>query len=166
MRNIVLEGPDNAGKTTLAAKLNAALGFPIKHSGGPSKYPGEVNERAKEFNADDNLYIYDRHPCISQNVYVKALNSGGELVTEENLEAFYNKRPIIIYCKSKGTLEGHNQSEHSSEEYFNQVERSYPQLCLEYDLWSDCVEHLTYQIGDSEEALLDKIKAKLQKGND
>lgn len=163
MRNIVLEGPDNAGKSTLAQKLSEALELPIRHSGGPSKYPGEVNERAQSFIADDTQYIYDRHPCVSQNVYVAALNNGGELVTEENIQQFYASDPIVIYCRSKGSLEGHEQSEHSSVEYFNEVEKAYPTLCKLYDAWAEeKTPEIVYTIGNDVEIIITHLKGLLK----
>src|SRR4051812_3455357 len=92
---IVLEGPDNAGKSTLAAFLSERLGIPVKHSGGPSKHPGEVNERARAFGADDSDLIYDRHPCVSQNLYQDALQTQGEYVDQRHLDAFYESKPLI-----------------------------------------------------------------------
>lgn len=148
---IVLEGPDNAGKSTLAAFLSERLGLPIQHSGGPSKYPGEVNERAQRFNADTSDLIYDRHPCVSQNIYQAALKTGGELVIEEHLDAFYKLEPFIIYCRNERGVEGHQMSEHSSEEYFRQVERNMDDLCLEYDAWGLDHANLIYRIGDNME---------------
>lgn len=156
--NIVLEGPDNAGKSTLASHLSKALAMSIKHSGGPSKYPGEVNARADNFNLDKQSYIYDRHPCISQNIYVEALKTGGELVTPERIRAFYATRPLIIYCRSRGNLEGHEQSEHSSLEYFNQVERNYATLCKLYDKWGLVSAHLIYRIGDDTQHFINIVK--------
>lgn len=160
--NIVLEGPDNAGKSTLAKKLHEELGLLIRHSGGPSKFPGEVNERAKQFIADPNFYIYDRHPCISQNLYVAALKTAGELVKPETIANFYLSKPLIIYCRNNGTLDGHEQSEHSSEEYFKQVEQNFLDLCEMYDSWGLVNAHMIYRIGDDVETLIKRIKGALQ----
>lgn len=156
--NIVLEGPDNAGKTTLANHLKDALKINIRHSGGPSKHPGEVNERAINFINDDKEYIYDRHPCISQNIYVAALGNTGEKVLQKTIDLFYESKPFIIYCRSKGTLEGHEQSEHSSEEYFKQVEENYRQLCHLYDHWGLLHANLLYRIGDDIDLVIDVIR--------
>lgn len=163
---IVLEGPDNAGKSTLAAFLSERLGIPVKHSGGPSKYPGEVNARALEFNRDTSDLIYDRHPCVSQNVYQDALQAGGEYVEQQHLDAFYAGKPLIIYCKSLGNLDGHRMTDHSSPEYFDQVERNYNALCNLYDLWA--VEHanLIYRIGDSMEDVANTCAAVYYSAND
>lgn len=156
--HIVLEGPDNAGKSTLATKLSERLNLTIQHSGGPSKYKGEVNERADSYNADTDPKIFDRHPCVSQNIYVCALGTGGELVTAERVKEFYDNKPLIIYCRNNGSLDGHQQSEHSSEEYFNKVEKNYEALCELYDHWGVRHAHMIYRIGDDVNQLVKAIK--------
>jgi len=148
---IVLEGPDNAGKSTLAAFLSEKLAIPITHSGGPSKYPGEVNARSYGFNQDTATRIYDRHPCVSQNIYQRALKQNGELVEDAHLEQFYANKPLIIYCRSLGDLSGHQMSEHSSAEYFDEVKQNYDELRMLYDVWALDHANLVYRIGDSME---------------
>lgn len=156
---IILEGPDNAGKSTLAAHISDRLGIPIQHSGGPSKFPGEVNSRAFEFNCRRGTFIYDRHPCISQNIYVEALQNGGELVEEQHVEALYNSQPLIIYCKNVRGVEGHEQSEHSSAEYFEQVSASMERICDLYDAWAVEKATLVYRIGDSMDDICNAVAA-------
>lgn len=146
---IILEGPDNAGKTTLAKYLSDALDIPITVSGGPSKYAGEVNERSERFNADTATSIYDRHPCVSQNIYQDALLLDGERVEQHHIDAFYAQEPLIIYCRNMNGSDGHVLSEHSSAEYFQQVEQSMPKLRQLYDAWALDHAHLMYRIGDS-----------------
>lgn len=146
---IILEGPDNSGKSTLAAHLVRALELPLQHSGGPSKYPGEVNTRCFQFNQRSMTQLFDRHPAISQNIYVEGLQNGGELVTEENVNEFYEGKPLIIYCKNVLGVEGHRQSDHSSTSYFDQVSRNMDRICRLYDAWALEKAHMVYRIGDS-----------------
>lgn len=146
--SIILEGPDNAGKSTLAAFLTKELSLPIKHSGGPSKYPGEVNARALQFNGDPACMIYDRHPCVSQNLYVEALKNGGELVHQRTIDEFYAAGHFIVYCRPIALdLSGHQMSEHSSDQYFEEVRRNYCRLLAVYDAWALEHAHLVYRIG-------------------
>lgn len=154
---IILEGPDNSGKSTLAAYLGNYLNLPVIHSGGPSKYPGEVNERTVKFNMDRQTQIYDRHPAISQNIYQKALQLHGELVHETHVDAFYTLRPLIIYCQNTRGTEGHNLSEHSSPDYFDQVAAHFQDLQRLYDQWALVHANVIYRIGDDMEALARSI---------
>lgn len=76
---IVLEGPDGAGKSTLAKQLSAALNVPIHHSGGPPKSEMEIIERQKAMIdnlRNKELMIYDRVPCISDPIYGKYIRGG------------------------------------------------------------------------------------------
>lgn len=145
---IILEGPDNSGKSTLAKYLNEFLGFTLIHSGGPSKYPGEVVERSKRFNEMKGPIIFDRHPCVSQNLYAEALGEG-ERVPEDVIAEFMGQKPFIIYCRNEGSLDGHQMSEHSSPEYFDKVQENLLRLCKDYDEWALSNANMVYRIGDS-----------------
>lgn len=148
---IVLEGPDNAGKSTLADYLAKKLGIPIQHSGGPSKFPGEVNSRTFEFNMRRGTYLYDRYPAISQNIYAAAFADGRELVTEERVDEFYRAKPLIIYCKNiGGKVEdgGHIASEHSTQAHADLVTRHFEVICDLYDAWAVERANIVYRIGD------------------
>lgn len=163
---IILEGPDNSGKTTLAKHLGETLGIPVKHSGGPSKFPGEVNSRTQAFNEANSWGIFDRHPAISQNMYVEALSQlqgekKGELVRPEHVEAFYNLKPLIIYCRNVRGIEGHDLSEHSSADYFDKVTRAMPILCKLYDQWALERAHILYRIGDNMTDVVNTVAAQL-----
>lgn len=154
---IILEGPDNSGKSTLAAYLARSLDLSLQHSGGPSKYPGEVNARTFEMNQRTFTQLFDRHPAISQNIYVGGLQNGGELVTEENVNDFYALKPLIIYCKNVRGVDGHEQSEHSSTEYFDQVAKNMERICDLYDAWAVEKAHIVYRIGDNMSAVAKMI---------
>ncbi len=152
---IVIEGPDNAGKSTLAAYLSERLNIAIRHSGGPSKYPGEIYRRIDQFHNDDALYICDRHPCVSQNIYLKALGLDGEPVDAGRITRFYETQPLIIYCRNKyASMDGHRSSEHgagigfTSNDYEQQVERNIAALCENYDRWAMRHANIFYRIGD------------------
>lgn len=152
---IVIEGPDNAGKSTLADYLSQRLNIPIRHSGGPSKYPGEIYRRIDQFHYDDNLYICDRHPCISQNIYLESLRLDGEVVDDGRIDRFYETKPLIIYCRNvNATMEGHRSSEHGAGEgrtsttYERIVESCIDRLCHTYDRWAMRHANIYYRIGD------------------
>lgn len=159
---IILEGPDNSGKSTLADLISTALGIEVHHSGGPSKYPGEINERTDMLNADDTTIIYDRHPAISQNIYQQGTMAGGEFVTAERIANFYALRPLLIYCRNVQGVEGHNLSEHSDAEWFERVSRHLPAISSLYDAWALDHAHITYRIGDDPGAVIDLISGALE----
>lgn len=146
---IVLEGPDAAGKSTLAAFLVEMLGLSLRHSGGPGKRPGEIYERVDFMAKDPGPTLYDRHPCISQNLYLDALGLHGEYVDDERLKRFYDSKPFIIYCRPlPDALKRHEMSEHASSQYHKHVERNYDRLTHLYDKWALKHAHAVYRIGD------------------
>ena len=159
MRHIILEGPDNSGKSTLAKFLSQELNLPVVHSGGPSMSPGEIEQRAKKYLELTTPVIFDRHPCVSQNIYVLALRKlampapHSDLVSYETRMAFYNSSAVLIYCQSRGTMEGHVLSEHATEDYAKQVDKHYTDLCRLYDDWGLAQAHLLYRIGDGYETI-------------
>lgn len=151
---IVIEGPDNAGKSTLAKYISERLNLPVRHSGGPSKYPGEIYKRIDQFHNDQSQCIYDRHPCVSQNLYLKSLKLAGEAVDDYRLQRFYATQPLIIYCRGRRTMKGHQPSEHgagighTSAHYEAMVAKYIEALCDNYDRWAMKRAHIFYRIGD------------------
>lgn len=154
--NIIVEGPDNSGKTTLVSFLSSRLKLPTKHSGGPSKYPGEVVSRAESYLSDSTQYIYDRHPCISQNIYAEATGVG-ELIQDSMLKRFYSSSDIIVFCRGRDDLAGHQMSTHSTPEYFERVKKVHHLICELYDDWALRHAHVCYRIGDDPERIADLI---------
>lgn len=127
---IVLEGPDNSGKSTLAKELSEILGFDIIHSGGPEKYPGEIAERMKRYQKE-NWVIFDRHPAISQSVY--CFYTGQNSPPIELIDEFWSTRPFVIYCQGRN-LEGHEiNPDIDNNWHLSIVEQNYEKICQSYD---------------------------------
>lgn len=67
---IILEGPDNAGKSTLAKALSEAMGWNTIHAGGPPKNEAETKERLHtDFDLMQRKMIMDRSFIISETVF-------------------------------------------------------------------------------------------------
>ena len=70
---ILLEGPDNSGKTTLAEQLTTATGFPIWHAGDPAT-PDDFQERLlTDIAIMQQNIIMDRCMIISETIYATVL---------------------------------------------------------------------------------------------
>lgn len=79
MKNIIVEGPDGSGKSTLIAHLQESLGLPLHEKASTSK-GGPIDDlwawvetdlipmRAAIHNTFP-AHIYDRHPVISEPIY-------------------------------------------------------------------------------------------------
>lgn len=101
---IVLEGPDGAGKTTLANQLSAALNIAVQHSGGPPKSREEIIERQRTLNdrlRRKELFIADRVPLISDSVYGPIIRGGTpfETLPHFGIELRMYLTAPIIYCR-------------------------------------------------------------------
>lgn len=100
---IVLEGPDNAGKSTLGKQLSERFGTEVQHSSNPKMSYEEL--RAKMFaiiNDPRRDAIYDRVPLISEAVYGTLLRGINRFNGHEGdgiWQLFKSCRPLIIYCR-------------------------------------------------------------------
>lgn len=149
--NIVLEGPDGGGKSTLAKCLAGITKMPLILGEGPPKSPGEINERARRYLQLDNV-IFDRHPCVSQQIYgtIRALNgkANEEMIHQSTLREFYSRPTCFVYCKAtpdsvhKMTVGADEDPEHITSIYLN-----YRNLIESYDAWALQHAHFIYRIG-------------------
>lgn len=157
MIDIIIEGPDNAGKSTLAELIKIATHRLVVPSEGPEKYPGEVSDRVRRYMAEHQGVIYDRHPCVSQSIY--SLVKNNTPVDEELVKKFYEGKPLLIYCRPIGKgLDGHVVKEHDQEDFLNSLEKNYDRVVEEYDLWGLRRAAIIYRIGDDTSRVLNFIK--------
>lgn len=78
---IILEGPDGAGKTTLAETLTGLTSLTL-HERASTSTGGPVDDIYEWAEADvltwpvQKLQVYDRHPLISEPIYGSVLRGG------------------------------------------------------------------------------------------
>jgi hypothetical protein len=139
---IVLEGPDNAGKSTLGRKLSADLSMDLIHPGGPPKHIVEVIARCQEqlltFQLSTEVdFIYDRITCISDMIYrgrdeYKRIFEiyQGQLRTAKNV--------IIIYCRPSDErvkdFSDHVKKDHETDEVVQHAVANVDRIVDEYDV--------------------------------
>lgn len=160
---IVVEGPDNAGKSTLINKLSGELGrsVMVMPGEGPEKYAGEINNRIRNYQRwlrYPGVVIFDRHPCISQPIY--GLFRQNTQVEQELIDEFYAAQPFILYCRPAYgvTLEGHVAKDHDTAEHLAAVDANKEKITELYDIWALSHAHLVYRIGDREDRILALIR--------
>lgn len=100
MKIIVVEGPDNAGKTTLglqlAKKLRAAF---IKVERPASGLDLMQFQHIIEFAGTySGCVVADRHPCISEPIYGSIIR-GGHFLTQDDILLCYRCITAIVYCR-------------------------------------------------------------------
>lgn len=136
----MLEGPDGAGKSTLAAELAKTYGLNLVHTGGPLKDRKAFEDREAHLDLLNNLElrIYDRVPYISDLVYA-FLECRDPVVTTTDVSRFIEQvRPVIIYCRLTSSAEmldsiSMEKKAHKSPEHMEKVIRSHPALVASYD---------------------------------
>lgn len=97
---IIVEGPDSAGKTTLAERLGHDLKKTVVHSGGPPKSDQEMLYRVHTLiYRSGHDVIYDRCPIISDPIYAEALGRKSVITRVHALELQW-LNPIVIQCRS------------------------------------------------------------------
>lgn len=151
--SIIVEGPDNAGKSTLVRQLRDRMPWLILVPGeGPEKYPGEILERIKRY--DELTYVgnlFDRHPCVSSPIYSNF--NGNSPIPDETIKRFYSRGHLFIYCRGRG-LEGNTWEDHDTDKQREVVQNWHEDICIMYDRWAMDHAHFIYRIGDPVERVM------------
>ena len=97
---IIIEGMDNSGKTTLANRLAHDLGTSVVHLNKPRHYAERVNGVLGAF-LDSKFVIRDRIDPISEMIYGPVCRSQNIWEGEqwEWIERFMQQGSIIIHCR-------------------------------------------------------------------
>lgn len=164
--NVVVEGIDNSGKSTLVAHLSKHLRRLVQASEGPPKFPGEMNGRLTKYSSLINV-IFDRHPVISQAIY-RSIRSGEDThgMRPDLVADFYNSKPFFIYCDplSRG-MSGHVfHNGVDTEDHLAQVQEGYYHMLFLYRAWAIRYAHVIYRIGDSMDSIADFAMAYIING--
>lgn len=134
---IIIEGPDNAGKTTLAKLLSKLISFEVIHAGSRPKSQGEVDRRYMEAigNCDRNV-IQDRNFIVGQAVYGKVMNDNF-VPMEDAINKLAKSGAIYIYCRPANNvlldLDNHDMKPHDNKEDFDIVMDKAEQIIELYD---------------------------------
>ena len=141
--NVILEGPDNSGKSTLAEYLQESIYWPVKDGEGPPKSRSDLMDRVDRY-MNMKRYILDRHPVISELIYGMTLR-GECRVPDRYVYEFYNQPNLVIYCRNvERGLHGHQPSLFDTEEHTAQLEEGYGRVLRAYDAWAKTRAHIWY----------------------
>jgi len=153
--NVVLEGPDGGGKSTLAEILSRELRMRVQQGSGPPRAPGEVEARARSYLEMDGV-IFDRHPCVSQPIYGRLRCEEITLELHQLCTQFYGMPDVRIYCRST-TIDRHRVKDGEDPRHVELLSREYKYLVAAYDEWAMQHAHVFYRIGDDVERLVAMI---------
>lgn len=158
---IVVEGADNAGKSTLVDYLAKELKMNVYRGEGPARSEQEINDRVLKYEtfADG---IYDRHPCVSHPIY-SSFAKNSYTLNPELISIFYGSRPLFIYCIARDTLEGHNERdvdsvENGGERHSDMIAKNHSQIVLRYHQWALRHANIVYRIGDDMDRIVDMLR--------
>lgn len=154
--NVVLEGPDGGGKSTLAKMLGEALDMRVQQGSGPPKRPGEIERRMREY-MQMRSTIFDRHPAVSQVVYGQLR---GETMSPELASLvidFYHSPVLFVYCRSTDASR-HEVKPGEDPAHVATLTQRYSELVRHYDAWALDHAKLLYRIGDDTAELTDIIR--------
>lgn len=105
---IIVEGMDNSGKTTLIENIKDGLETQgvqghFEHSPSHLIATGRIQDWLTWIEIsllpDNQKYVYDRYPVLSEIVYGPILRGSNLLSTTDHLERLKLLKPLIIYCR-------------------------------------------------------------------
>lgn len=152
---IILEGPDNSGKSTLAAKLKRDTGLPVIHSVKPKEDMSSIqvyHHCLNQVAPKDTLSILDRVTAISESIYGPICRGKSALgmYQKDALLDIWQRPYTIIYCRPDdetilenggrpqmpGVLENHKRIIDAYDTFMDDLMRFGCPLVFWYD-WKD-----------------------------
>lgn len=152
--SIIVEGPDNSGKTTLCQKLRDQLAMPIFHAGGPPA----TNDIALKLCHEQTEFlkhkvILDRITPISRQIYENRFNDPDLMDHLKNML----RVPfcVIIYCRPPNErlmdMASHEVKKHDTPEHLAYVLENHHNFIELYDRMMAGVPHLLYDWTDMQD---------------
>lgn len=144
MRSIIIEGPDNSGKSTLIEKLSRDLKMAAEHDGGPPKNVDDAFSKVQENLRKLHIgALCDRSFFISEVVYGSILKSPNrfsintKLIETIRFYLYAQYKPLIIYCRPSDekllNMVHHEVKAHETIEHVKSVEANQLKLIKKYD---------------------------------
>lgn len=135
---IVVEGFDGAGKSTLAEAIGAKLGWPVLHTGGPTKDAADVIlclDRSKQ--RLRQRCVQDRITHISESVYSMLTHPAKAARALDRLREV-EMAWVVVYCRPPDAalieaLARHTAKEWDTKEHLATIASSVEQLIRIYD---------------------------------
>jgi hypothetical protein len=161
---IILEGPDNSGKSTLA-KLFKMRGFAVVHPGGaPSSPQQEEDMMLAQANNAALQIVHDRVTCISNPIYnLYRGDSKPDMRYGYWLsETLAKPGCVLVYCRppieNMLNFATHEAKAHDSAEHLKMIESNAINLIKSYDLMMSFVPHIQYDYTNAESFDIDVVE--------
>lgn len=163
---IIIEGCDNSGKSTLAKQLSERLGITVHHSGGPPKDDNEIRSRhdfVVSSLAIRTKIIFDRVPCISDQVYGPIIRGYSPLDEDDMAELNDHLDFPILYCRAPTKILMEVVNDHETHgfdtvEHLLGVEQNALRIIQRYDEMVSMLPHITYDYtGSGSTVTIDRL---------
>lgn len=147
---IIIEGPDGSGKSTLIRALKEKTDWTVIEGGGPEKYPFEVKERLERYlkaALDTPSYpkIYDRHPAVSHPIYGPL--SGKTEYPPTSYNWVYELPHICVYCQAPKAdkLTNHEVGKYDTADHLTAISSNFSRITVAYDRWALTRAHIIHR---------------------
>lgn len=134
--NIILEGPDASGKSTLATRLSDRFtDMMIRPSPGKPRDRFEAPTRAMIELQQDKM-IFDRHTALSECVYGQFRPEGNTMPWSITNTLLYHpavrRRHIIVWCVGETDLSNHEIKDHDDLDHIDMVNANHAAIVSAY----------------------------------
>lgn len=150
---IILEGMDNSGKSTLAAKF----GLEVVHPGPAPKSYGEEQGFLDSQLRDARLpIVMDRVTCISSQVYKRKVFDNRYMDYLRQMVG--TPHCLIVYCRPPDNVvlnfDTHNVKAHDTPEHLARVKANARQYLESYDRLMQRIPHMLYNYKCADESII------------
>lgn len=137
-RPVIIEGPDGAGKSTLAKRLAVHLGVEVFHSGGPPMDIKHLQLKMDKIKKNYRSHVIDRTPHISEPIYAPVNGRRVFIPIDVLHKELSDLKPLIIYCRLKSAVDmfkaiDRSKKLHKSPEHLREVMEQYSKVVQKYD---------------------------------
>lgn len=161
---IVIEGPQNSGKTTLANRLSTVFDLPVYFPMKDALSKELIKESCNFVLDNHNKYIFDRVPFISEPIYCLLRHEGNLLLEEKELyKKFDALMPVMIYCRPPDNYILDQKKlgikDYDTPKYIKEVMIKHGVILNLYDKVMNTLPNIRYDYtGDGFDNLVEKIK--------
>lgn len=152
-KKIIIFGPDNSGKTTLANQISREFKFSYIHSLGPVDVYKMVRFMDDMLSNDEDV-VFDRFPIIEESIYGLALRGSSKFdrFGQEYISSVLKRVNLFIYCNpnldtickwgTREQMDGVKENIHKIKSLYDDycdklVVENYPVVCYDYTVAND-----------------------------
>lgn len=164
---IIVEGPDNSGKSTLAKELSELLGYTVSHPGGSPKTIDAAtaccaDQQSRLEHAESLKLIMDRVTCISDLAYQ---DRNHDLYNLYQRQMIASNGVVLVYCRPPKrvirSFKGTGIKPHKSAEEVKFARSNIKRIIDSYD---SIMQHLPHFVYDHTQDTAVKLAAKIVGG--